>query len=502
MLTASKKIVLYMPAYDGPPLGPPAGLLSLASPLLQAGYHVQILDGKILPEVAGEIKREVQGALCFGISLLTGPMIDGAIRAARLVKSYFPSVPIVFGGWHPSLLPEQTLCEPFADVVVRHQGEVTFLELVERLSRGESLDGLAGCWSKSGSEIRRNPDRPAARLSELPSPAYHLADFDAYEQIGGGRKLPYASSVGCPYTCNYCTDTVFYNRRFNAYPAERVVEELVHLVRRFRIQEVSLLDSNFLVDTRRAVRIAAGLLDAGATFQWTFQASTDLLCRMSDEDVRLLARSGVRHIGFGTESGSEEVLQSMDKHHQKVGDMFETARKCFQSGIRATFNLIFGFPGETEKQRHETLRLMGQIAERYDNVTFSPNIFTPYPGITVWPELERLGLRQPESMKGWQKLVLGANMLPWMQGEALRNVQRSCSFFLMANQLAKAASRSTSRLEQQVLRLLRRPLCWRLTYHFNFFPVEVWLYKLRNQLLLRRSLLTGDALGRGGNEAR
>jgi radical SAM superfamily enzyme YgiQ (UPF0313 family) len=501
MLTASKKIVLYMPAYAGPPLGPPAGLLSLASPLLQAGYHVKILDGKILPDVAGQIRREVRGALCFGISLLTGPMIDGAIRAARLVKSQFPSLPIVFGGWHPSLLPEQTLSEPFVDVVVRHQGEVTFLELVERVSRGESLDGLAGCWSKRGGEIRRNPDRPAARLVELSSPAYHLADFDAYEQIGGGRKLPYASSVGCPYTCNYCTDTVFYKRRFNAYPAERVVEELIHLVRRFRIQEVSLLDSNFLVDTQRAVRIAAGLLEAGATFRWTFQASTDLLCRMSDEDVRLLARSGVRHIGFGTESGSGEVLHSMEKHHQTVGDMFEAARKCLQSGIQATFNLIFGFPGETEKQRHETLRLMSQIAERYDNVTFSPNIFTPYPGISVWPELERRGLRQPESMKGWQKLALGTNTLPWMQGKPFRNVQRSCSFFLIANHLAQAAGRSRSWLQRLLLKTLRRPLCWRLRYHFYRIPVEVWLYELRQQLSLRRSLLTGEALGQSRGEA-
>ncbi len=77
-----------------------------------------------------------------------------------------------------------------------------------------------------------------------------------------------------------------------------------------------MLDSNFLVDTRRAVEIARGFLASGLRFRWTFQASTDLLCRMSDEEVRLLGDSGVSHIGFGTESASAEVLEKMDKHHQ------------------------------------------------------------------------------------------------------------------------------------------------------------------------------------------
>src|SRR4029077_16460540 len=98
------------------------------------------------------------------------------------------------------------------------------------------------------------------KLSSLPAPAYDLIDFDAYERVGGERKLPYATSVGCPYACNYCTDMVFYNRRFNAYSAEHVVSELTDLVARYRLTEVSLLDSNFLVDIRRAVAIARGIL--------------------------------------------------------------------------------------------------------------------------------------------------------------------------------------------------------------------------------------------------
>lgn len=421
MLT-TRKVVLFLPPYAGEPLGPPAGLLALAASLLESGYEPVVVDAAVEPDWLGTVERETADALCLGVSLLTGPMIDGAIAAGRRAKELRPELPIVLGGWHPTLLPEQTLREDFVDAVVRHQGERTFVEVCERLSAGETPAGVAGCWYKSGGEVRSNPDRPPAPIEELPTPAYGLVDFDRYEQHDAGRKLPYATSVGCPYTCRYCTDMVFYNRRFNAYEVDRTVREVPELVRRHRIRDVALLDSNFLVNVKRAVAIAQGFLESGVRFRWTFQASTDLLCRMSDAEVRLLAESGVRHIGFGTESASESVLRAMDKRHQKVEDMFECARKTHQAEIGVTYNLIFGFPGETEEDRAETLRVMGDIRRRYDNVKCSPNVFTPYPGIPAWRELEALGVEQPNTLQGWRTMALGGARLPWLDGEPRRRL--------------------------------------------------------------------------------
>ncbi len=491
-----KKVVLLLPPYSGKPLGPPASLLCLASPLMQAGYEVAVIDAAVVPDFVAAVEVEIKDALCFGISLLTGPMIRGAVEAARRVKTLNPDLPVVFGGWHPSLLAEQTLREEFVDAVVRHQGEITFLELVQRIEHGGDYAGIAGCSYKSDGQIRHNPDRPVARLSTLPPPAYDLVDFDAYERVCGERKLPYASSVGCPYACSYCTDTVFYNRRFNAYPARRVIDEVTALVARHRLREVALLDSNFLVDTRRAVEIARGFLESGLRFQWTFQASTDLLCRLSDDDVCLLGCSGVKHIGFGVESGSEGVLLKMNKHHQRVEDMFETARKCRQAGIRPTFNLIFGFPGEDDSDRRETLRIMGDLAARFDNVTFSPNIFTPYPGIPIWDELRTLGMKEPQRLEEWTTFSLGTNLLPWMRGADYRNTRRSMFFFMLNNELTKAMRRSTlSRPARLIFRGLQKPLHWRMKHHFFKLPLELWLMRARGRLTIRRSLLTGQALG-------
>jgi len=493
MLNA-RKVLLFLPPYSGKLLGPPLGLLSLAGSLREAGYEPRIIDGALRRDYLELIRGEIRAAMCFGVSLLTGPMIRAAIEASLMVRRLRPDLPIIYGGWHPSLCSGETLREPFVDVVVRHQGEITLVEILRALDCGKPLDLVAGCWFKRDGRICSTPDRPAKALGSLPAPAWDLANLDAYERETGLRKLPYATSVGCPYACNYCTDMVFYNRRFNAHGAECVADEMAELVRRYRLTEIALVDSNFLVDVRRATAVAQGLLERGVRVRWTFQASTDLLCRMSDEDVLLLAESGVVHIGFGTESGSAEVLRLMNKRHQQIPQIREAARKCARAGIRATFNLIFGYPGEQERHRRETLRVMGEIGSEFDNVGFSPNMFTPYPGIPIWPELRARGLREPDSLAAWAGIDLGVTRLPWLSGPGFKRLERSIEYFLLDASLNKQRRRMRSAAARWLMNLLRKPVHWRLRNSFFGCPIELWLGMVREWLTVRRSLLTGQPL--------
>lgn len=492
-LKGRKKVVLYYPPYEGAVLGPPLCLLSLASPLIERGYEVVVVDAAIEPDILGRLRRECAGALCFGISVLTGPMIGFALQAARAVRQSSPEVPILFGGWHPTLAADQTLAHDLVDVVVRGQGEVTLLEIAERFNRGQDLDGIAGVSFKHGAERLHNGERSVARLEDLAAPAWNMADHDAYERVIGKRKLTYTTSVGCPYACNYCTDTVFYHRRFNAYSAQRVVEELTGLVRRYRISEVALFDSNFPVDVRRAVAIARGIYESGVRFTWTFQASTDFLSRMTDEEVRIMGASGVTFMGFGTESTSEAVLNLMNKRHQRLPELYETARKAELGGIRVSFNLIFGYPGETHEDRVQTLQTMNEIAAQHRNVSFSPNIFTPYPGIPIWPQLKEMGVKEPDSLEEWADLPLGENILPWLKGVELRKLERMLDYFLVNNNIRKTVSRNR-RIGHLLDGILRGPMKWRLRTRIFFFPWEVWVARATDRIVTRRSLINGVPL--------
>jgi radical SAM superfamily enzyme YgiQ (UPF0313 family) len=396
-------------------------------------------------------------------------------------------------------MADQTLQHPGIDMVVRGQGELTLLDIALALRGGTPLEGVRGVSFRNEGQAVHNPDRAVANLNHLPPPAFELARFDDYEGFTGTRKLAYASSLGCPYACNYCTDQVFYERRFNAYPASRVIREVPELAARHRLTEVAFLDSNFPVNVKRALDIAKGFIDSRVNFGWTFQASTDLVCRMTDDDIRLLAAAGVRHMGFGTESASDTVLALMNKPHQRVEDMYETARKADLARIRVTFNIILGYPGETEADRLQTFRVMSDIARRYSTVSFSPNIFTPYPGIPVWPELKALGVKEPQSLQDWAAVNLGSNHLPWLQGEDLRRLRRMLEYFLLNNQIRRSTA-ARRWVRPGVRRALGAPLRWRLQRNRYGFPWELWLARTfartADRLVSRRSLLTGQPLSR------
>jgi anaerobic magnesium-protoporphyrin IX monomethyl ester cyclase len=111
---------------------------------------------------------------------------------------------------------------------------------VQRIAEGQDWHGVHGLSFKDGDDIIHEPERPVANINDLPAPAYDLVDHGIYAKHSGIRQLAYTTSVGCPYQCNYCTDQVFYKRRFNAYPAERVVNDLTELVPRRERPEVML----------------------------------------------------------------------------------------------------------------------------------------------------------------------------------------------------------------------------------------------------------------------
>jgi len=487
------KVVLFYPKYEGAPLGAPLCLLALAATLRNAGYEPVMVDAAIVPNYLEVIAGYMENAICLGISVLTGPMIGGAIEVAVEMKKRFPKRPIIFGGWHPTLVADETLREPYVDIVVRGQGEITLLEVVNALVNGTSLKPIHGISWKTGPIHTHNPDRKVEQLDALPIPAFDLVDYDEYERVGGMRKLAYATSIGCPYACNYCTDMVFYKRRFNALPAERVVEEMTTLVKKYRVTEVALLDSNFPVDLHRALDIARGIRDSGVKFKWTFQASTDFLSRMSDDEVRLLGESGVSHMGFGTESTSEAVLKLMNKRHQRVNEMYITAQKAQIGGIKVTFNLILGYPGETEADRVITFQTMSDIARKFSNVSFSPNIFTPYPGIPIWPQLRELGVYEPKTLRQWMTMPLGGTSLPWLQGEELARLHRMMDYFLLNSQLYRK-TKHASAIRSAVRLLVSEPIRWRMKSSRYAFPWELWVAKVSEDLVSRRSLVTGQEL--------
>lgn len=475
MNPSSKKIVFFIPSFSSIEATAPLGLLAISTPLLRAGYTVRIIDSTIHSDYKARVVEEVKDALCLGISLITGPMISETVEIARAVKRWNRDFPVILGGWHPSLLPEQTLEADYVDIIARGQGEDAMLEIARRLESHAPLDDVPGVGFKRHGKLHLTPERGLKPITAMPPKAYQLAEFDAYEKVCGRRWAMYLSSFACPFNCSYCTNAGVYGRKWNALPVEQVVEETVDLTRRYRLELLWMADDNFLVDLERSLAIAEGLIRAGSTYKWSIQATTNLTARLSVEELRLLKRSGLHQICQGIETASPKVMKLMNKGFQDIDSIYQSTERCVEADVIPSFNIIFGYPGEGVKERRETLDFMMDVCRRFPGAEFWTNIFTPYPGSPIFHRAQELGIDVPKSLEGWVDYFPRYTVLPWLQGKDHQRVQTMRDYLRIAFDRAPIATDSRGRLARTITRLTSHPARWRLDHDFYALPVELWV---------------------------
>ena len=474
-MNSSRKIVFFIPSFSSIEATAPLGLLAISTPLLEAGYEIRIIDSTIEPNYKERVLSEVKDALCLGISLITGPMIQEAVEIARSVKEWNKDFPIILGGWHPSLLPGQTLEAEYIDIIVRGQGEESMLAIAERLREGAPLDDVKGVGFKRDGKSILTPERPLKPLTAMPPKAYQLADFDAYEKVCGRRWAMYTSSLACPFDCAYCTNAGVYGRDWNALPVEQVVAQTIDLTRRYRLELLWMADDNFLVDIKRALRIAEGLIQKGASFKWSIQATTNLTARLTVDELVLLRRSGLHQICQGIETASPKVMKLMNKGFQVLPDIYDSTERCVKAGVIPSFNIIFGFPGEGLKERRETIDFMMEVCRRFPGAEFWTNIFTPYPGSPIFYRAKEIGIEVPSTLEGWVDYFPRYTVLPWLKGREHQRVQTMRDYLRLAFERAPIATDQRDGMAKIVSRLTTYPARWRLDHDFYAFPVELWV---------------------------
>lgn len=471
----SKKIVFFFPSFSSSEATAPLGILAVATPLIRAGFEIVLIDSTITPDFKGRVLEEVKDALCLGVSLVTGPMIRETVEIAKAVKAWDPDFPVVLGGWHPSLLPQQTLEAPYLDYIVRGQGEDSFLELVQHLRAGSAPDFVAGIGFKRDGKLIMTPERALRPIAEMPPKAYHLADFDAYERKCGRRWAMYTSSLACPFNCGYCTNAGVYGRKWNALSPEQFVEETVDLSRRYALEMIWVVDDNFMVDMDRARGIAEGLVRENSHFQWSIQATTNVIARLTPEDLRLLRRAGLQQICQGVDSGSPTVLKAMNKDWQDFESIYESAARCLEAGIRPSFNIIFAFPGEGRKERRETINFMMSVCRRFPGAEFWTNIFTPYPGSPIFSRTTELGIETPTTLEAWADYFPRYTRLPWLDGKEHTRLQVTRDYLRVAFDRIPIGADKRGKITRLVQKGISLPARWRLDHDIYSAPVELWL---------------------------
>jgi anaerobic magnesium-protoporphyrin IX monomethyl ester cyclase len=420
-------------------LTPPLGTLAIAGYLEAKGLPILHLDQRVEPNVKPIILDAIRdGALCIGMGFGTGPQISHAIEISLAIKEEFPDFPVIWGGWHPSILVEQTLEHPAVDIIVRGQGEVSMYELVNRFREGADFTDIAGIAYKADGELVVNPDRPMEDLNSFPDMAYHLIDFKDYPGPPNRRSSPedkfanFRSSQGCPWRCAYCADPLVFNRRWKALTAERTADELENLNKNFGITYVDFVDDTFIVDPKRVKAFAEEMIKRKLPLKWSANARTGMIAKLDQEVLDLLHESGCDLIHPGVEASTQEMLDYILKD-EKNDNTLIAAEKMQKAGITGLYAFMVSFPDDPEDMVEATFRMVRELKELDSNNIMPVNFYVPYPGNVLYDRSQLKGFTPPTVLAEWAEFGtrLGS-ATPWITNQYRDKVMMLDKYLLPA----------------------------------------------------------------------
>lgn len=396
---------------------PPLNLISLGSGLKAKGYEVKIINSPSEEDTFQVLREELKDTLFVGISLLTAEVPD-AYRIMTYVKKN-SDVPVVVGGWHSTLFPEQMADCEFVDYVVAGEGEEHISEIANSLKNKNPIE----------KKIFR---KVALDMETLPVPDYDMVEdieffinnflTDKLSEVVPQpmRWLPYETSRGCPSLCTFCINVVAGNTRYRKKSAGKVIEEIEHIVKKYRLTHLKIIDDNFFVDIKRVREICTAILEKKLNITWDAECRCDYFNdrMLNDETLALLTKSGLVQLTVGIESGSLHTLKLMKKGI--TPEQAEYAiKKCNDFKIIVRPSFIIEIPGETMDDIKKTIKFVNRFI-KYPHFSCGVQTFRPYPKCELTENLIENGFfAEPKTFLEWTdtkniEIYVSAHYLrPW-----------------------------------------------------------------------------------------
>ncbi len=465
---------------------PPIGIMSLSA-VLKRGGHECILFDQANPETPNAVIVEAiekQQPDLVGLSFLSTTSYPYAKMLAREIRAAGSKVPLAFGGVFASLNAQliKQQC-PEVDFVCRGDGEQLILDLCERMHTPETVPGLT--WAKDG-VVMHNPSRALDRdLDQWPFPDRESLQLDFVESmpldvpavLSLERFTTMQTSRGCPWPCIFCDIPIFNEGKWRSRSPQHVLDELKEL-QRLGYGAVYFVDDHFLLQPKRIEAICNGINEAGVTIQWGCEGRVD---STAQHLFPSMAKAHCRTLMFGIESGSQSVLDRLQKD-QTLAEVETAVTNAKQAGIEIVHGFfVVGTPDETV----DDLRATFDFASRLRLDTFGFNRLCVYRGTPLWQEYVRRGLVNDND--DWFKYFKCSEIDPTcLPGEVI-HAQRAAG-------LRRLFGYKLSHYPLQTLRLLRRFL--------RHMPARDVLYLLAKPFLGSKSgPTTNEVLSRSVEHA-
>jgi anaerobic magnesium-protoporphyrin IX monomethyl ester cyclase len=283
-----------------------------------------------------------------------------------------------------------------ADFIIAGEGEHTLLELVTKIKNKEiDFESINGLIYKKNEVVCKTPKRQVLReLDELPMPAWDLIDLNPYKKKWADKNeyfsLNFVTTRGCPYKCNWCAKPI-YGNRYNVHSPDYVVRLIEDLQSRTNFKHIWFADDIFGLKPGWLKRFADLVEERKLKFSYKIQSRADLL--LEEDNISHLARSGCNEVWMGAESGSQKILDAMDKGIT-VEQIYTATRLLKKHHIKPALFLQFGYLGETIEDISLTIKMVNDVMPEDIGISIS----YPLPG-TVFYERVKKDLT---SKKNWR----------------------------------------------------------------------------------------------------
>lgn len=359
----------------------PLAVMQLAAAASGAGYRCRIIDGNVDPDALASTRAALRtGAYAaVGLSVMGGPQLPAALALSRAVRAAAPELPIIWGGYFPTLCPEAALNSDCVDYAIRGQGEATLLELLDALRDGGTparIDGLS--WRDAG-RVVHNRERAFAGPAQSPALDYDcVANPQQYlgPTLLGRRTSGYQAALGCRYRCTFCGVAAMFRGKTALPTAERLDRELRHLKTRFGADSIQFYDHNFFdreVDMLPLLEVLAR-----HELPWWCYARADALLGLSDSSWALVRKSRLRMSYIGAESPSNEVLHAMRKG-TSAEQTLAVVERCRAMGVVPELSFMLAPPHDPEGETERSFEFIRRIKRLHPATEVMLHINTPLP---------------------------------------------------------------------------------------------------------------------------
>lgn len=369
---------------------PSLGIISLGTWLELNGYKPIVIDLSFIKLSVKELLEKIadESPAIIGMSVYT-ENIDMVVATSKLIKESFPDVKIVLGGPHPSLVPEEAISSEYVDFVVRKEGEAVLLELAEaittnqKLIKFEDIDGLV--FKREGKIISNKLRKPISDLDILPIPKRELIGMDKYNVL-----VCISTSRGCPGKCIYCSATALSGATYRTRYVDNVFLEIVMLNALLKKDplNVYIVDDTFTAFPERVIKFVELIKYYNPNIKWQCESRVDV---MNEELIDQMASAKCVAIQYGIESGSQKVLDSINKgidleHAKKIIDY------SYKKNIIPVLSFMLGHYCDTKETMQETVDFIKEMHGKYKSeIALSFN--TPFPGTWQYTHQDKIGLR-------------------------------------------------------------------------------------------------------------